>query len=153
MPTSEHFWAFGIATATIRVPFFILIGSLDATRGRHFWRRKTDAAFDSVSAFLIGIFRFGRRRSNEHTDVENGPNDSFRWLTMSSSTSKQNTRDLRMRRWSTSQADTMCGQSLDLNDMRRRTSEHVRSNNTFPLAQMWDFERQGTLSNGLEVQG
>ncbi|KAI5356840.1 Putative Mg2+ transporter protein, CorA-like/Zinc transport protein ZntB [Septoria linicola] len=41
MPEERQYWHFGIVTATVCVPFFILIGSLNTVRGMTFWRKKT----------------------------------------------------------------------------------------------------------------
>ncbi|RDL37757.1 Magnesium transport protein CorA, transmembrane region [Venustampulla echinocandica] len=38
MPTEERFWRFGIVMATVCVPFFLLIGSMNTSRGMYFWR-------------------------------------------------------------------------------------------------------------------
>lgn len=65
VPTDEHYWQFGIVTACVCVPFFILVGSLNTTRGLHFWRHKVAIA---VRDFFGWIFRRGRPRSTSDTD-------------------------------------------------------------------------------------
>lgn len=60
VPTDEHYWQFGIVTACVCVPFFILVGSLNTTRGLHFWRHKV---FTAGRGFFSWVFRCGRPRS------------------------------------------------------------------------------------------
>jgi hypothetical protein len=40
MPTEHQFKVFGIVMATVCVPFFLLIGSLNTTSGMEFWQSK-----------------------------------------------------------------------------------------------------------------
>jgi hypothetical protein len=62
MPTKPHFVAFAIVTATVCVPFFVLIGSLNSRRGMHFWRRRTSATWQKVSSFFRWLT--GREQSD-----------------------------------------------------------------------------------------
>lgn len=48
MPTEQHYWAFGITMATVCIPFFCLVGSLNSTSGIAWWQNKTKAFFDFV---------------------------------------------------------------------------------------------------------
>lgn len=40
MPEDHSYWMFAVTTTSICVPFFLLIGSLNTTKGYHFWREK-----------------------------------------------------------------------------------------------------------------
>jgi len=53
MPTAQHYWAFGITMATVCIPFFCLVGSLNSTTGMAWWRNKTRTFF----GFLRKCFR------------------------------------------------------------------------------------------------
>ncbi|KAK5113170.1 hypothetical protein LTR85_010988 [Meristemomyces frigidus] len=139
MPTERHYWAFGIVTATVCVPFFITIGSLNTARGMHFWRRKTRAAFNSLGSLLAWIFNCGRQRAGNDNDLQDeGPGR----LSMSHSISKHDNRDTRLRRGSTTQNDNVSRGSVEMKD--RRQSESARPSAIRPstLAQMWSEERQ-----------
>lgn len=65
MPTDEHYWQFGIVTACVCIPFFILIGSLNTTRGLHFWRHKVVTV---GKIFFSWISRSRRTKSLVDTD-------------------------------------------------------------------------------------
>lgn len=40
MPTEHHYWPFGITMATVCIPFFCLVGSLNSTSGIAWWRKR-----------------------------------------------------------------------------------------------------------------
>lgn len=69
MPTDEHYWQYGIVTACVCVPFFILVGSLNTTRGLHFWRHRVAMAFTVVGEFFAWLVRCGRP-SGSASDVD-----------------------------------------------------------------------------------
>ena len=46
-PEHTH-WEFGIVMATVCVPFFLLIGSLNTTKGYAFWKGKSKAVYGLV---------------------------------------------------------------------------------------------------------
>jgi hypothetical protein len=63
MPTDEQYWQFGIVTACVCVPFFILVGSLNSNRGMAFWRQKTRSALHALGNFVPwAIYRKRARR-------------------------------------------------------------------------------------------
>ncbi|ETS86727.1 hypothetical protein PFICI_00555 [Pestalotiopsis fici W106-1] len=62
MPTDEQYWNFGIVTACVCIPFFVLIGSLNSNRGMHFWSHKTRVFLQAVANFLAWLGRGGRQR-------------------------------------------------------------------------------------------
>lgn len=49
MPTEHQFKWFGITMATVCIPFFLLIGSLNTTSGMEFWRSKWHQIRDYIS--------------------------------------------------------------------------------------------------------
>lgn len=102
MPTVEHYWTFGIVTATVCIPFFLLIGSLNTTRGMEFWRTRWDMGWHSLIAFCSWLARCGRPR-RVSTSVHDAPSDngtSAPLPPMSRSTSAQDSKATRLRRWS-----------------------------------------------------
>lgn len=52
MPTEHQFKWFGIVMATVCIPFFLLIGSLNTTSGMEFWRTKWHLLLTSISNWL-----------------------------------------------------------------------------------------------------
>ncbi|KAF2091613.1 hypothetical protein K490DRAFT_31641 [Saccharata proteae CBS 121410] len=38
MPTDRHYWPFAIVMVTVCIPFFLLVGSLNTTKGYEFWK-------------------------------------------------------------------------------------------------------------------
>lgn len=47
-----HWWMFSIVIATVCVPFFILIGSLNTNRGMRFWQARSQATQDTIETFF-----------------------------------------------------------------------------------------------------
>lgn len=68
MPTTHQFWMFGIVIATVCIPFFVLIGSLNTSSGMQFWRERTKAVFFSIGSFFSWLS--GNAKSG------NAPSDS-----------------------------------------------------------------------------
>jgi hypothetical protein len=62
MPSKKHFTIFGIVTATVCIPFFVLIGSLNTNKGMQFWKSKTKAAFETSGEFFAWIARGGKSK-------------------------------------------------------------------------------------------
>lgn len=88
MPTEERYWNFGIVTACVCVPFFVLIGSLNSNRGMHFWHRKTQAAFRMIGELLAWVGRGGGGpKSDALHDQDGEGSNNLRTRTMSRSTS------------------------------------------------------------------
>jgi hypothetical protein len=52
MPTQHQFKWFGIVMATVCIPFFLLIGSLNTTSGMEFWRSKWHQLLSYISHAL-----------------------------------------------------------------------------------------------------
>ncbi|KAM0814002.1 hypothetical protein AB5N19_14004 [Seiridium cardinale] len=65
MPTDEQYWNFGIVTACVCIPFFVLVGSLNSNRGMHFWSRKTQVVFHVVANSFAWVGRGGRQRKDD----------------------------------------------------------------------------------------
>ena len=61
MPTAKHYGIFGIVVATVCIPFFVLIGSLNTNRGMRFWRSRTKALFKQIGAFFAWLAKGGRQ--------------------------------------------------------------------------------------------
>ncbi|KAK5109545.1 hypothetical protein LTR62_006896 [Meristemomyces frigidus] len=97
MPTVEHYWMFGLVTATVCIPFFILIGSLNTKGGMHFWRTRTKGAFYSLGrAFRsLGISKNDDRKvtSSPESSLDEAESMYGRRLSGSRSTSYQKNRD------------------------------------------------------------
>jgi hypothetical protein len=49
MPTEHQFKWFGVVMATVCIPFFLLIGSLNTTSGMEFWRSKWHQLLSYIS--------------------------------------------------------------------------------------------------------
>ena len=58
MPPDNSFHAFGITTAIICLPTYMLIGSLNTTSGLHFWTHKTRAFFHAIGKWLALTLAF-----------------------------------------------------------------------------------------------
>ncbi|KAL8690958.1 MAG: hypothetical protein Q9218_003716 [Villophora microphyllina] len=62
MPPGDSFHPFGIVTAVICLPTYMLIGSLNTTSGVHFWRTKTKQFFSLTGRMFANLFAlFGYR--------------------------------------------------------------------------------------------
>lgn len=169
MPTTPHYWVcyehhalvitfadapqlFGIVTATVCIPFFILIGSLNTTRGMHFWREKTAAFFHNFGRLLRWLFSCGR--SGNDSEFENNIKQRFGEtsgrLSLSQSVSMQNPRagDIPLKRWSTQNCDTSTV-SVEPKSVEPKDSESVRPalsrSQTSRIAEMWANERHRTV--------
>lgn len=67
MPQEEQFGVFGIVMATVCIPFFLLIGSLNTTQGMAFWRKK----YRNVITWIVDRDRSGKK----HAEVEGSDDD------------------------------------------------------------------------------
>ncbi|KAK0253743.1 hypothetical protein LTS09_011321 [Friedmanniomyces endolithicus] len=156
MPTERRYWTFGIATATICIPFFVLLGSLNSTRGMNFWRGKTVLLFHKVREFFSWLHRGGRPRRPASDETILGDDESGSGvLQMSRSTSTQNARDTRLRRWSSGENDRVSKGSLDTAQSARQVMEiphpAVVASRGPSLAEMWMSERKRTLRYSQDV--
>jgi hypothetical protein len=57
MPPDADFWKFGVVIATVCVPFFLLIGSMNTNRGMKFWTEQ----FGSFFLYAARIFMWMRK--------------------------------------------------------------------------------------------
>jgi hypothetical protein len=57
MPSDGDFWRFGIVMATVCIPFFLLIGSMNTNRGMKFWTEQ----FGSFWARTTRIFTWAKK--------------------------------------------------------------------------------------------
>ncbi|KAK0982474.1 hypothetical protein LTR54_014704 [Friedmanniomyces endolithicus] len=156
MPTERHYWTFGIATATICIPFFVLLGSLNSTRGMNFWRGKTVLLFHKTRDFFSWLHRGGRARRPASDETILGDDESGSGvLQMSHSTSTQNARDTRLRRWSSGENDRVSKGILDTAQSARQVMEiphpAVVASRGPSLAEMWMSERKRTLRYSQDV--
>lgn len=60
MPTNAHFVAFGIVTAVVCIPFFVLVGTLNTTKGMSFFRSASKAIVYHIVSVFAWLFRCGR---------------------------------------------------------------------------------------------
>ena len=91
---------FGIVTATVCVPFFLLVGSLNSRRGMQFWRNVLKTAFKRIGASFAWLFGRGNKDEQEADDEEElkpGTNVPK----MQRSGSAEAGMRMRLRRWST----------------------------------------------------
>ncbi|KAI4192388.1 MAG: hypothetical protein LQ346_004337 [Caloplaca aetnensis] len=72
MPPDDDFHPFGIVTAVICIPTYMLIGSLNTTSGVHFWRRKTHDFFSFIGRMINNIFAFLGYTPNNPQDPHTG---------------------------------------------------------------------------------
>lgn len=63
MPQKHDYWMFAIVISTVCVPFFILIGSLNTTRGMRFWREQFLMIFHFAGLMVAWIGSCGRRKN------------------------------------------------------------------------------------------
>lgn len=73
MPQDGGFHAFGVVTAVICLPTYMLIGSLNTTSGIHFWRRKTGQFFSFIGrmfAKLFGLFGYTPRWDSNVVNID-----------------------------------------------------------------------------------
>ncbi|KAG7008900.1 hypothetical protein G7Y79_00004g014840 [Physcia stellaris] len=72
MPPTDSFHAFGIVTAIICLPTYMLIGSLNTTSGLKFWTHKTRTFFTWIGKWLAKFLAiFGYRPSWTHKHLDN----------------------------------------------------------------------------------
>jgi hypothetical protein len=57
MPGDASFWRFGVVMVTVCVPFFLLIGSMNSTRGMKFWTKQ----LGSIWAYIVRFFTWTRK--------------------------------------------------------------------------------------------
>lgn len=101
MPTDEQYWNFGIVTACVCVPFFVLIGSLNSNRGMHFWSQKSRAVLRASASLFAWLP--GRGASQEKdVAVPDARNESRskmgpRRISAKSATSLEARREVRLR--------------------------------------------------------
>ncbi|KAF2136265.1 uncharacterized protein K452DRAFT_237687 [Aplosporella prunicola CBS 121167] len=71
MPTEPHFWPFGITMVCVCVPFLLLIGSLNTTKGYEFWKTRCKALFKTIGWFIRFMSGFlGRRKDRKKAAKE-----------------------------------------------------------------------------------
>ncbi|KAI9687167.1 MAG: hypothetical protein M1822_002578 [Bathelium mastoideum] len=107
MPADNDLWTFGVVTATVCVPFFVLVGSLNTTRGLRWWREKTGLGFRKMGGLLgwaVGVGRKGkkwvREGNRKHVyDDEEGASEN-QGAPVIRSRSAQEGIAMRLRRWS-----------------------------------------------------
>jgi len=68
---SEGFLDFGIVMATVCVPFFFLIGSLNTTQGMAFWRSK----YENMISWVFDRDRWGKKRAEKGEGKESKSDD------------------------------------------------------------------------------
>ncbi|TKA71522.1 hypothetical protein B0A55_06115 [Friedmanniomyces simplex] len=156
MPTERHYWTFGIVTVTVCVPFFVLLGSLNTTRGMRFWRVKTVQLLQRIGDLFSWLCRGGRPRRPASSEAVLGEEDPGAGaLQMSRSTSTQNARNTRLRRWSSTENERISKVSLDTAQSTRQDTGIVRpamvASQSSTLAELWMSERKRTLRYSLDV--
>jgi hypothetical protein len=87
MPTEHHYWAFGITMATVCIPFFCLVGSLNSTTGLAWWRNKTRIFFGFLGKLCW-------KRKKDILEEEKQPDD----IPLSRPTSKTEAMAIRLER-------------------------------------------------------
>ena len=155
MPTDKHYWMFAIVTATVCVPFFVLIGSLNTNKGMRFWRNRTSAAFDGVGGAFSWLARCGKRRPDLVTvksfDSESTASTGQLWRSRKESVAPglevedPATREEQQKRlddWNvTTRTRTMSAQNWNTMPLER----------TSTIATMWQNERKRRLRYSEEV--
>ena len=72
MDPNDSFWRFGVVTACICFPTYLLIGSLNTTRGLEFWSQKPIAIIDHMTRASRGtLATLGYKREQE--ELHDGP--------------------------------------------------------------------------------
>lgn len=153
MPEKHDYATFGVVTATVCVPFFVLIGSLNTTKGMHWWHEKSRKVFNSIGVFLAWLFGCGQKRKD---DKEAGVDDDFdhnaSTVHLSRTTSMQNPREMKIRRLGTMQNGSVPRQSTEIKTsrtMERTEKDAARPgatrSQTSRLAEMWVDEKRRTL--------
>jgi hypothetical protein len=61
MPPEDSFNPFGIVIVIICLPTYMLIGSLNTTRGLKFWSEKTQTLFRHIANAIAWVFRSDKR--------------------------------------------------------------------------------------------
>ena len=167
MPTDRHYWMFGIVTATVCVPFLILIGSLNSHRGMNFWRRRTKVAFDNIGAFFKWLASRRRREPGLiAAKIFDSQSSGVRPLPHARTASSDGIQ-MRARRWSTNRKE---GRTSEVEDPTSRDDQQKNLENglaSLPsgpgsrprlpspppsrLAEMWKHERKRTLSYSTDL--
>ena len=99
MPTNEHYYAFGITLVTVCVPFFILVGTLNTTKG--------------YETFKIGSKRFWRLwKSPKKKDEEGGRLSRRASMSIERSMTAQNGIAERQGRSMTNESETTQGNAI-----------------------------------------
>ncbi|KAI6819549.1 hypothetical protein KC342_g14008 [Hortaea werneckii] len=154
MPTAQHYNTFGIVTAVVCVPFFVLIGSLNTTRGMHFWRQKSRIALHKLAIFIAWLFGCGRKRDEKEVDLDEDLDVDIEPLPLRRSTTPLNPRDARMRRVGTMQNGHLSRHSVEMKKVESRDRDRssgdqpaagLQTSQTSRLAEMWSEERRRTL--------
>ncbi|KAF7189429.1 hypothetical protein HII31_09274 [Pseudocercospora fuligena] len=152
MSTEHHFWEFGIVTGTVCVPFFILIGSLNTTKGMQFWRAKTHAAITYIVSFCIWISTLGRR-GNYHPDKANSKeveqSSSRTSMNLDRAVTMDSAAAMRIRRWSSNQGAELANDCAILHEKQDEKDtggiDKIRPvldrASTSRIALMWSQER------------
>lgn len=152
MPTEQHYWMFGLVTATVCVPFFVLIGSLNTTRGMDFWRSRTAGTFTAVCQFFKWLATCcGRRIKAQVVDKEE---DELGPKLERASTTIYDGPSLRLRRWSSTQKAERASKEDDVVN-RRGLVEPISPVKdkaaASMIARMWNEERQRKVASTLYV--
>lgn len=152
MPTERHYWMFGIVTATVCVPFFVLIGSLNTTRGMQFWRSRTAGTFTAMCMFFKWLATCCGRRFQptvaDKDQVEVGPKLER------ASTTIYDGPSLRLRRWSSTQkADAVPKEEeyFSRRGLAEPSSPVMDKAAASVIARMWNEERERKIASTLEV--
>ena len=146
MPTELHLWTFGVVTATVCIPFFVLVGSLNTTRGMRWWRQKTGIGLRKVAEFLgwaIGLGKRGRRWVREGS-VQDGNKDEdscdatdIQGTPVTRSRSTQEGIAMRLRQWGTGGKNAVTTEQNEyekgrIDDKKLRESQNPSSADTKP---------------------
>ncbi len=82
MSPDDSFKPFGIVTVIICLPTYMLILSLNTTRGLEFWREKTRALFRYIAGAITFLFRSDKKRLNQPGDktLDTSGDDGGYWI-------------------------------------------------------------------------